>query len=71
MPKLFGMSPTTLAGYAGFFMTAFGSAAAGTIAIQGCPGWVPIGFAVLGTVAGAVRIAAGHKTNDAPDEPEK
>jgi hypothetical protein len=67
MQKLFGVSLTTLAGYAGFFTTAFGSAAAGTVAIQGCPKWVPITFLVLAAVAGGLRIAVAHMTNDAPD----
>jgi hypothetical protein len=69
MQKLFGISLTTLAGYAGFFMTLFGSAAAATVSVPGCPHWVPLTFAILGALAGALRVTVGHMTNDAPNPP--
>ena len=67
--KLFGISLSTLAGYSGLFAAWFASASAATVAISGCPHWVPITLLILAALAGSLRLTVGHMTNDAPNPP--
>ena len=66
MQTLFGISLTTLAGYAAVCTVFFGSLTADAAAQPTWPHWLAITFGVCAAASGALRITIGHLTNDAP-----
>lgn len=68
MQKLFGVSLTTLNGYATFFSVVFGALTT-SAAIKTWPTWALTVCGVGFTLSGALVLATAHFMNDAPPPP--